>query len=88
MDREAAVIRSEMSQTRRDLDWKLAELQERAREMSPRRVMERNMPDYIWERVIGGVLMLVGLKMAWHQYKNRYQRRARVRAAMASYGRW
>ncbi len=88
MDREAAVIRSEMSQTRRDLDEKLAELQERAREMSPRRVVERNMPDYMTERVIGGILTLVGIRMAWHMYRDRFRRRARVRAAMASYGRW
>ena len=88
MDREAAVIRSEMSQTRRDLDNKLSELQERAREMSPRRIVQRNMPDYVWERVIGGILTLVGVKMAWHQYKDRFRRRAKVRAAMASYGRW
>ena len=88
MDREAAVILSEMSQTRRDLDHKLSELQHRASEMSPRRVMQRNMPDYMLERVIGGVLTLVGLRMAWSMYKNRFQRRARVRAAMASYGRW
>ena len=52
MDREAAFIRSEMSQTRRDLDYKLERLQERARELSPRRVVQRNMPDYLLERVI------------------------------------
>jgi len=88
MDREAAFIRSEMSQTRRDLDYKLERLQERARELSPRRVVQRNMPDYLLERVIGGVLTLVGVRMAWHIYKDRFRRRARVRAAMASYGRW
>ena len=88
MDREAAVIRSEMSQTRRDLDYKLSRLEERAREMSPRRVVQRNMPDYLLERVVGGLLTLVGVRMAWHQYRDRFRRRARVRAAMASYGRW
>jgi hypothetical protein len=56
--------------------------------MSPRRVVERNMPDYMTERVIGGILTLVGLRMAWHMYANRYRRRAKVRQAMASYGRW
>lgn len=88
MDREAAVIRSEMSQTRRDLDQKLSQLQERAHEMSPRRVVQRHMPEYMLERVIGGVLTLVGVKMAWRLYQDRFRRRARVRAAMASYGRW
>ena len=88
MDREAAVIRSEMSQTRRDLDQKLSQLQERAYEMSPRRVVQRYMPEYMLERVLGGVLTLVGVKMAWRLYQDRFRRRARVRAAMASYGRW
>ena len=88
MDREAAVIRSEMSQTRRDLDEKLERLQARARDLSPRRVVQRHMPDYLAERVAGGFLALVGVRMAWHQYKDRFRRRARVRAAMASYGRW
>ncbi len=36
MDREAAVIRSEMSQTRADLDRKLSQLETRAKEMTPR----------------------------------------------------
>ena len=36
MDREAAVIRSEMSQTRAGLDRKLSQLEARARDMTPR----------------------------------------------------
>jgi hypothetical protein len=88
MDREAAVIRAEMSQTRADLDRKLAELQARAKEMSPRAVVKRSLPEYFAERVIGSVLTLAGLRMAWKQYKGRAGRRAQVRAAVASYGRW
>ena len=37
MDREAAVIRSEMSQTRQALDQKLTRLEARAHELSPKR---------------------------------------------------
>ncbi len=88
MDSEAAVIRAEMSQTRADLDHKLAELQARASNMTPRKVMARNLPEYVAERVIGSILTLVGLRMAWHQYRGRIGRRARVREAVASYGRW
>ena len=88
MDREAAVIRSEMSQTRADLDHKLAQLEARAREMTPRNVVRRNLPDYFVDRVIGSILTLAGLRLAWRSYRDHYRRRARVRAAMASYGRW
>jgi hypothetical protein len=77
-----------MSQTRADLDRKLAELQERARELTPRKVVQRNLPEYFAERVIGGILTLAGIRMAWRQYRNRSTRRAHVREAMASYGRW
>ena len=88
MDREAAVIRSEMSQTRADLDRKLTALEARAHEMTPRRVVERNMPDYFWETAIGSVLTLTGLKMAWNRYRHHARRRHQVRTAVASYGRW
>lgn len=88
MDREAAVLRAEMSQTRAELDRKLTLLQARAREMTPRRLSERYLPEYVWERVIGSVLTLVGARMAWSQYRHRQHRRDRVRAAMASYGHW
>ena len=88
MDNEAAVIRAEMSQTRADLDRKLTELQARARDMSPKKVVQRNLPEYFAEHVIGSILTLAGLRMAWKQYRHRLDRRQRVRAAVASYGRW
>lgn len=88
MDREAAVLRAEMSRTRAELDRKITRLEARARELTPRRLSERYMPDYLWERVIGGVLTLVGIRMAWSQYRHRQQRRDRVRGAMAAYGHW
>jgi hypothetical protein len=88
MDREAAVIRSEMTQTRQELDRKIARLEVRARELTPRAYAERHMPDYFMERVIGGVLTLIGLRMAWGMYKRRRNRREQVRQAAAAYGRW
>jgi len=85
MDREAAVLRAEMSRTREELDHKLARLQTRVSELTPQRLTERYMPDYFIDRVIGGVLTVVGLKMAWSQYRHRGDRRARMRAALASH---
>lgn len=83
MDREAAILRAEMSRTREELDDKLARLQARVSEITPQRLTERYMPDYFIDRVIGGVLTVVGLKMAWSQYRHRGDRRVRIRAALA-----
>jgi hypothetical protein len=89
MDREAAVIRAEMSHTREKLDRKVALLQARVHEMSPRRLSERYVPDYLVDRMIGGILTLIGVRMAWSLYRGgRRSRRARVHAALESYGRW
>jgi hypothetical protein len=84
MDREAAVLRAEMSRTRAELDDKLVRLQARVSDLTPQRLSERYVPDYLAERVIGGVLTAIGLKMAWSMYRKRTNRRARVRAALAS----
>jgi hypothetical protein len=88
MDREAAVIRSEMTQTRAELDRKIAELEVRAKEFTPRAYAKRHMPPFMLDRVIGGVLTLVGVRMAWSRFKKRRQHRLDVRNAMAAYGRW
>jgi hypothetical protein len=58
-----------MSQTRADLDRKLSQLQSRARDMTPRRYVERHMPEYAWERAIGSALLVVGGWMAWKRYR-------------------
>ena len=84
MDREAAVLRAEMSRTRAELDDKLARLQARVSELTPQRLTERYMPDYFVDRVIGGVLTLVGLKMAWAMYRRRTNRRDRMREQLTS----
>jgi hypothetical protein len=82
MDREAAVLRAEMSRTRAELDDKLARLQARVSELTPQRLTERYVPDYFVDRVIGGVLTLVGLRMAYSMYRKRAGRRDRMRAAL------
>lgn len=86
MDREAAVIRAEMNQTRAELDRKLTLLETRARELTPRRVWQRKKPPFLWDQVLGGLLTMVGLRMAWRQLRSR-TRRARLRSAMAAYER-
>ena len=83
MDRETAVIRSEIAQTQIDLDQKITRLENRARELHPRRLM----PECLLDRVIGAVLAMVGVRMAWRQYRARVDRRDRIREAFAGYGR-
>ena len=69
MDLEAAVIRAEMTQTRHALDTKIDRLEERVRDMSPRRVWERNKPDFFADRSIGAALTIAGLVLAWKQFR-------------------
>jgi len=88
MDSEAAVIREEMNQRRADLDQKLAQLEARAQQLRPRQLAQRYVPEYALDRAIGAVLTFIGTSMAWRHYRNGFGRRARVRAALASYGRW
>lgn len=63
--------RSEMSQTRADLERKLSRLTARARDMTPRRYARRLMPQYLWERLIGSTLLVAGSMMAWRRYPRR-----------------
>lgn len=88
MAEEAAVIRESMNNTRADLDYKLTRLEERARDLRPQAVARRYLPDYPVDRAIGAVLTLIGTRMAWKMYRQRVDRRARIQAAFASYGRW
>jgi hypothetical protein len=77
-----------MSQTRAELDRKISLLESRAREMSPRELTRRYMPEYFVDRVIGGLLTLVGLRLAWGTYRKRAQHREHVRRAAALYTRF
>jgi hypothetical protein len=88
MDREAAVIRAEMNQTRAQLDRKIGLLEERARAYSPRQLSDRYLPDFLAEKVLGSLLTLVGVKMAYAGWRAHNNRRRRIRAAVEAYGRW
>ena len=69
MDREAAVLRAEMSRTREQLDQKLSLLRGKVNDLTPRRVAQRYVPEYFADRALGGILTLIGLKMAWSRYR-------------------
>ena len=69
MASEAAVIRSEMSRTRMELDRKISELEIRAHDLTPRAVASRYLPEHALDYAIGGVLALVGARMAWSRYR-------------------
>ena len=89
MDREAAVLRAEMSRTRAELDDKLTALHAKVSDLTPRRLTERYMPEYFFDRVVGGILTVVGLKMAWSQYRRLKHRRERPQQReINGYGRW
>jgi hypothetical protein len=76
-----------MTQTRAQLDHKIDLLEARARALTPRQLSQRYLPDYFAERVMGTVLTVVGLTMAWSRWRTNRSRRARIRAAVESYGR-
>ena len=69
MDSESAVIRSEMRQTRAELDRKITELETRAHEFTPRAVAKRYLPENTLDYAIGGILTLVGTRMAWRRLR-------------------
>jgi hypothetical protein len=78
-----------MSRTRAELDDKLTALHAKVSDLTPRRLTERYMPEYFFDRVVGGILTVVGLKMAWSQYRQLKQRRARrAEREPNGYGRW
>jgi hypothetical protein len=58
-----------MSRTRAELDQKLLRLQDKVSDLTPRRLSERYLPEYFVDRVAGGLLTIVGLKMAWSRYR-------------------
>ena len=82
MDSEAAVIRSEMSQTKAELDYKISQLQRKAHDLTPRSVVRRYMPDHALDYAIGGVLTLIGTRMAWGRLRAHRQRKERLIASL------
>ena len=71
MDREAALIRSEINQTRADLDRKLARLEARARELAPRRYASRFVRERRFEQIMGAILLFAGSVFAWKRRPRR-----------------
>ena len=88
MDSEAAFIRAEMSQTKAELDYKISQLQRKAKDMTPRSVVRRVMPERALDYALGGVLTLVGAKMAWGRYRAHRNRRERLRASLQTSNSW
>jgi hypothetical protein len=74
-----------MSHTRAELDRKITRLEAKAREMTPRELTRRYVPEYFAERVIGGILTIVGLRLAWGMRRQRVRRRQRLQAALGGY---
>ena len=81
MDLEAAVIRAEMSQTRHAIDAKIDRLEQRARELTPRRYWARHRPEFLWDQVIGGALTVAGLVLAFTHYRRKPVARPHPHAA-------
>ena len=81
MDLDAAVIRAEMSQTRHAIDAKIDRLEQRARELTPRRYWARHRPEFLWDQVIGGVLTIAGLALAFTHYRRKPAPRPHPHAA-------
>jgi hypothetical protein len=74
MDREAALIRSEISQTRAHLDRKLSRLEARARELTPRRAATRFVHGRRFEQIAGTFLLCIGALFAWKRWPRAYAR--------------
>ena len=87
MDSEAAVIRSEMSQTKAELDHKISQLQRKTHAMTPRAVARRFMPERALDYAIGSVLTVVGARMAWGRFRVHGHRRE-LRKALAAGQSW
>lgn len=88
MDSEAAVIRAEMSQTKAELDYKISQLQRKAKDMTPRSVVSRMMPERALDYALGGILTLVGARMAWGRLRAHRNRRERLHAHIVETSCW
>jgi len=88
MDREAAVIRAEITQTKAELDYKISQLQRKTKDMTPRSVVSRMMPERTLDYALGGVLTVVGARLAWGRYRAIRNRREQLRAELDAAGSW
>ena len=88
MDSEATVIRAEITQTKAELDYKISQLQRKTKDMTPRSVVSRMMPERTLDYALGGVLTLVGARLALGRYRAIRNRRERLRAQLDASGSW
>jgi len=88
MDSETAVIRAEITQTKAELDYKISQLQRKTKDMTPRSVVSRMMPERALDYALGGVLTLVGARLALGRYRAIRNRRERLRAELDAAGSW
>jgi len=77
-----------MSQTKAELDYKISQLQRKAKDMTPRSVVNRVMPERALDYALGSVLTVVGARMAWGRYCARRNRRERLRASLQASNGW
>jgi hypothetical protein len=71
-----------MSQTKAELDYKISQLQRKVHDVTPRSVVRRFLRARALDYALGGVLTLVGAKMAWGRLRARRQRRERLIASL------
>jgi hypothetical protein len=77
-----------MSHTRAELDRKITLLESRAKALTPRQLSRRYLPEYFVDRVIGGILTLVGLRLAWRGARRNTRHRELVKTTLATQARW
>jgi len=76
-----------MSQTKAELDYKISQLQRKTHAMTPRAVARRFMPERALDYAIGGVLTLVGARMAWGRFRT-HGHRQELRKTLAADQSW
>jgi hypothetical protein len=71
-----------MSQTKAELDYKISQLQRKAKDMTPRSVVSRVMPERTLDYALGSVLTLVGARMSWGRFRAQRNRKERLRESL------
>jgi len=77
-----------MSQTKAELDYKISQLQRKAKDMTPRSVVSRVMPERALDYALGSLLTVVGARMAWGRYRAQRNRRDRLRTSLQTSSSW
>jgi len=77
-----------MNRTRAELDRKITRLQVRAHSLTPRELAKRHLPENLVDYAVGGVLTLIGARMAWRQYRAFCDRTATLRSKLRMSSTW